>query len=83
MEVLSKRRPDIRLLLIEARPSGVRWRAGRRSRRTDEPDDLAQHARLAEFFAVSKLLLMPSLMENAGFIAMEAMTNGIPVAIRN
>ena len=32
-----------------------------------------------QFYAVTKLLLMPSLMENAGFVAMEAMSNGIPV----
>ncbi len=36
-----------------------------------------------KFYAVSKLLLMPSLVENAGFIAMEAMTNGIPVLASN
>ena len=31
------------------------------------------------FYAVTKLLLMPSLIESAGLVAMEAMTNGIPV----
>ena len=36
-----------------------------------------------QFYAVTKLLLMPSLMENAGFVAMEAMTNGIPVLASN
>ncbi len=34
---------------------------------------------MQKIYAASKLILMPSLMENAGFIAMEAMTNGIPV----
>ncbi len=32
-----------------------------------------------EFHAVTKILLVPSLMENAGLVAMEAMLNGIPV----
>ncbi len=32
-----------------------------------------------QFYAVTKLLLMPSLMETAGLVAMEAMINGIPV----
>ena len=36
-----------------------------------------------KFYAATKLLLMPSLMENAGFVAMEAMTNGIPVLASN
>jgi glycosyltransferase involved in cell wall biosynthesis len=31
------------------------------------------------FFAATKLLLMPSLMENAALVAIEAMFNGIPV----
>ena len=32
-----------------------------------------------EFHAVTKLLLMPSLMESMGLVAAEAMLNGIPV----
>ncbi len=36
-----------------------------------------------KFYAVTKLILMPSLMENAGFVAMEAMSNGIPVLASN
>ena len=36
-----------------------------------------------QFHAVTKLLLMPSLMENAGLVAMEAMFNGIPVLASN
>ena len=35
------------------------------------------------FLAVTKLLLMPSLMENAAVVAMEAMFNGIPVLASN
>ena len=35
------------------------------------------------FHALTRLLLMPSLMENAGLVAMEAMLNGIPVLASN
>jgi len=35
------------------------------------------------FHAVTRLLLMPSFMENAGLVAMEAMLNGIPVLASN
>ena len=83
-EVLSRRRPDIRLLLVEG--------AAKRSSLAALGVDLAGLGNLTiwhntpdarKFHAVSKLLLMPSLMENAGFIAMEAMTNGIPVLASN
>jgi glycosyltransferase involved in cell wall biosynthesis len=36
-----------------------------------------------EFYALSKLILMPSMIESAGLVAMEAMTNGIPVLASN
>jgi glycosyltransferase involved in cell wall biosynthesis len=36
-----------------------------------------------EFYVVTKLLLMPSLIENAAMAAMEAMLNGIPVLASN
>ena len=36
-----------------------------------------------QFHAATKILLMPSLMENAGLVAMEAMLNGIPVLASN
>ena len=83
-EVLSSRRPDIRLLLVEG--------AAKRSSLAALGVNLAALKNLTiwpntpdarKFYAVSKLLLMPSLMENAGFIAMEAMTNGIPVLASN
>jgi glycosyltransferase involved in cell wall biosynthesis len=79
-EELSKLRPDISLLLVEG-SSKVKFLpqwgidlAGLKNLTIwpNTPD-------ARKFYAVSKLLLMPSLMENAGFIAMEAMTNGIPV----
>ena len=36
-----------------------------------------------KFLAATRILLMPSLMENAGLVAMEAMLNGIPVLASN
>ena len=36
-----------------------------------------------EFYAVTKLLLMPSLWRTPGLVAMEAMLNGIPVLASN
>ncbi len=83
-EVLSRRRPDIPLLIVEGAGKasflpqlGVNLSGIRNLRIMPNTPDSRQ------FYAVTKLLLMPSLMENAGFVAMEAMTNGIPVLASN
>ena len=36
-----------------------------------------------KFYAIPRLILMQSLMEDAGFVVMEAMANGIPVMASN
>ncbi len=79
-EVLSRRRPDIPLLIVEGAGKasflpqlGVNLSGIRNLRIMPNTPDPRR------FYAMTKLLLMPSLMENAGFVAMEAMTNGIPV----
>jgi glycosyltransferase involved in cell wall biosynthesis len=83
-EVLSRRRPDIPLLLVEG--------AGKASFLPQLGIDLSgvKNLRIMAnapdargFHAATKLLLMPSLMENAGLVAMEAMLNGIPVLASN
>ena len=83
-EVLSRQRLDIPLLLVEG--------AAKRSFLSVLGIDLRGRKNLTiwpntpdprKFYAVTKLILMPSLMENAGFVAMEAMTNGIPVLASN
>lgn len=83
-EVLSLQRPDIPLLLVEG--------AAKRSSLPALGIDLSGMKNLTTWpntpdvrkvYAASKLILMPSLMENAGFIAMEAMSNGIPVVASN
>ena len=83
-EVLSRRRPDIPLLMVE----GVS-KASFLPKLGIDPA-LVKNVRVMpnspdarRFLAVTKLLLMPSLMENAAVVAMEAMFNGIPVLASN
>ena len=83
-EVLSRCRPDIPLLMVEGANkarllpqlgidlSGIK----NLTVMPNTPDSRA-------FLAVTKLLLMPSVMENVGLVAMEAMLNGIPVVASN
>ena len=79
-EVLARCRPDIRLLLVEGiRGQGLVALAADRPGRNRQFDDHAPAPDPWAFLAVTKLLLMPSLMENAALVAMEAMLNGIPV----
>jgi glycosyltransferase involved in cell wall biosynthesis len=83
-DVLWRRRPDIPLLLVEG--------AAKRSSLAGLGIDVSGLNNLTvwpntpdvrNLYAASKLILMPSLIENAGCIAMEAMTNGIPVVASN
>ena len=53
---------------------------GYRLQPADEPSrSLPTTPHPRDFYAVSKILLMPSLLEPAGLVAMEGMFNGIPV----
>ena len=79
-QVLAARRPDIRLLIVEG--------ASKARFLSQLAIDLARLPKICitpntpdarRFLAQSKMLLMPSLMENAGLVAIEAMFNGIPV----
>jgi glycosyltransferase involved in cell wall biosynthesis len=83
-EVLSRMRPDIPLLIVEGAGKasflpklGIDLRGLKNLRIMPNTPDARR------FFAVTKLLLMPSLIENAALVAMEAMTNGIPVLASN
>lgn len=78
---LSRRRPDIRFLVVEGR-AGTDW-LGRLS-----PDvtglgtvrRMAPTPRPADFYALSRAVLVPSLWEESfGRVAAEALTNGLPV----
>jgi len=84
-EQLAARRPDIPLLLMAGR-SGAGWQQ-------ETGIDLSRLPNLTvrpsvrdprEFYAATKLLLMPSLWnESFGLVAAEAMINGIPVLASN
>jgi glycosyltransferase involved in cell wall biosynthesis len=83
-EVLSRRRPEIPLLLVEGASKasflpqlGIDLSGLKNLRIVPNSPDARQ------FLAATKILLMPSLMENAGLVAMEAMLNGIPVLASN
>ena len=81
---LARRRADIPLMLVEGASKasslsklGIDLRGLMNLRIMPNTPDARQ------FLAATKLLLMPSLMENAGLVAMEAMLNGIPVLASN
>jgi glycosyltransferase involved in cell wall biosynthesis len=81
---LSRRRPDIPLLIVEGSGKacflpklGIDLSGVKNLRIMSNTPDVRQ------VFARTKLLLMPSLMENAALVAMEAMLNGIPVLASN
>jgi glycosyltransferase involved in cell wall biosynthesis len=83
-ELLSQQRPDIPLLVVEGSSKasflpklGIDLSGVKNLRFMPNTPNARQ------FFAATKLLLMPSLMENAALTAMEAMFNGIPVLASN
>jgi glycosyltransferase involved in cell wall biosynthesis len=84
-EQLGRRRPDIRMLVVEGRARGksleqtgldLSWATNLfGTANTTDP---------RQFYAVTKVLLMPSLWnESFGLVAAEAMLNGIPVLASN
>jgi hypothetical protein len=83
-EVLSRRRPDIRLLLVEG-IGGLRSLSSLGIDLKGLPNVtlMARTSDPREFHEVTKVLLMPSLVENAAMVAMEAMLNGTPVIASN
>ena len=84
-EALAKRRADIRLLVIAGR-SHARWQqeTGIDLARLPNVTVRASVPDPREFYAATKLLLMPSLWnESFGLVAVEAMLNGIPVLASN
>lgn len=84
-EVLSRRRPDIPLLIIEGR-----GKTNLLTQTVVDPNALRNLYRLEatpdprHFYNLSKLVLMPSLWnESFGLVAAESMLNGIPVLASN
>ena len=84
-EMLARRRPDIPLLVVEGR-SHTAWReeTGIDLGRLPSVKVMPSTGDPREFYAVTKLVLMPSLWnESFGLVAAEAMINGIPVLASN
>jgi glycosyltransferase involved in cell wall biosynthesis len=78
---LSKRRPDIPLLVVEGR-GGIDWlaRTGLDLTGVTTVHRMANTPDPRGFYRVSRLVLMPSLWrESFGRVAAEALMNGIPV----
>jgi glycosyltransferase involved in cell wall biosynthesis len=85
--MLAERRPDIPFLLVEGR-SGRGWRRllaemGFAAEGLCNLTVMDAQQDPRKFYGVTKLLLMPSLVENVGLVAAEAMLNGIPVLASN
>jgi glycosyltransferase involved in cell wall biosynthesis len=82
-DMLGARRPDIPLLVVQSGRSagwlnalpGFDW--------SRYPQIMAAPpvARAAEFFALTRILLVPSLIEAFGRVAAEAMINGVPAIV--
>ena len=79
-EVLFQRRPDIPMLMVEGvAKQGLLPGLGIDFRRITSLRTVPTTPNPRDFYAATKILLMPSLAEPAGMVAMEAMLNGIPV----
>lgn len=81
-EVLWRTRPDIPLLVVEGR-GAVRWlsKCGVDLRGVKSLHWMANTADPREFYRLSRVVLMPSLVAEGGLprVAVEALANGIPV----
>jgi glycosyltransferase involved in cell wall biosynthesis len=84
-EVLSRRRPDIPLLVVEGRSITKWWEpTGIDLGGIESLTTMSRTANPRAFYAVTKLLVMPSLWnESFGLIAAEGMINGIPLLASN
>ena len=82
---LAARRPDIPLLVVEARgKAGWLERTGLPARSLPNLYVMANTPDPRDFYRVSRLVLMPSLWrESFGRVAAEALVNGIPVLASN
>ncbi len=83
--ILARRRPDIRLLVVEGRTQNdALGEAGLDLAGMPNVEVMAATPDPRRFYAQSRILLMPSLVnESFGLCAAEAMLNGIPVVASN
>jgi glycosyltransferase involved in cell wall biosynthesis len=84
-EQLARRRPDIPVLVVEGRARGrALEKTGVDLSWAKNLFGMANTTDPRKFYAVTKVLLMPSLWnESFGLVAAEAMLNGIPVLASN
>ncbi len=77
---LSHRRPEIPFLVVDRRASTDEL--GRVGLDLSQVENLHRMANTTDprgFYRVSRIMLVPSLIENAALVAREALANGIPV----
>jgi len=84
-EQIARRRPDIPILIVEGRGRGKSLeQTGLDLSWAQSLFGMANTTDPRKFYAVTKVLLMPSLWnESFGLVAAEAMLNGIPVLASN
>ena len=84
-DMLGARRPDIPVLVVQS-ARGAGWLnalPGMDWRRYPQIKAAPAVARPAEFLALTRMLLVPSVEEAFGRVAAEAMINGIPPVVSN
>jgi glycosyltransferase involved in cell wall biosynthesis len=77
---LGRRRPEIPLLIVEGRAGADDMgRIGLDLSGLENLNRMANTADPRDFYRISRIFLVPSLIENAALVAREALANGIPV----
>jgi glycosyltransferase involved in cell wall biosynthesis len=79
-EVLGRRRPEIPFLIVESRAgSGGLGGLGLDLSGLENLHRMANTPDPRDFYRISRIVLVPSQIENAALVAREALANGIPV----
>jgi glycosyltransferase involved in cell wall biosynthesis len=77
---LNQRRPEIPFLVVESRAATDELgRLGLDLSQVQNLHKMANTTDPRDFYRVSRIMLVPSLIENAALVAREALANGIPV----
>jgi len=77
---LSRGRPEIPFLVVDSRASTDELgRMGLDLSHVENLHRMANTTDPRDFYGVSRIMLVPSLIENAALVAREALANGIPV----
>jgi glycosyltransferase involved in cell wall biosynthesis len=79
-EVLGRRRPEIPFLVVESRAgAGALGELGLDRSGLETLHQIANTPDPRDFYRISRIMLVPSLIENAALVARESLANGIPV----